>query len=192
MAIVGAVAALLGAVVGAGGAIAAAAVTGRTQVRGQHAQWQRELRRDVYVEFARVCRALAGATIEFASYAQAARDHGFDDQEDRRSKIAELFDLYDECFRAQSLLELECSSREVRSVATATVETLTGMARRQVHYWDPDYMDQMEAILPTLRDLRRRTDSLRPMDIEGQLNLAFEKIDAFIDVARRDLATGST
>lgn len=47
VALVGAIAAVVGAAVGAGGAIAAAAVTGR----GQNRQWRRQTRRDAYVAF---------------------------------------------------------------------------------------------------------------------------------------------
>lgn len=47
----GAVAALLGAAIGAGGAVGSAAVTGRHQARTQHDQWRRQARRDAYATF---------------------------------------------------------------------------------------------------------------------------------------------
>ncbi|MGA5068085.1 hypothetical protein ACPB9E_30645 [Streptomyces exfoliatus] len=48
VALVGAIAAVLGAAVGAGGAIGAAAVSGRRQAAAQHDHWRRQLRRDAY------------------------------------------------------------------------------------------------------------------------------------------------
>lgn len=42
---------MLGAAVGAGGAIGAAAIAGRKQAGAQHRQWQREVRREAYREF---------------------------------------------------------------------------------------------------------------------------------------------
>src|SRR5690242_20526371 len=42
---------LLGTAVGATGAIAAAALTGRSHDRTQHSHWRRQLRRDTYARF---------------------------------------------------------------------------------------------------------------------------------------------
>jgi hypothetical protein len=51
IALVGAVAGIVASVVGAGGAVMAARLTGRHQSRSQHAQWRRQVRRDAYVTF---------------------------------------------------------------------------------------------------------------------------------------------
>ncbi|MFC8412633.1 MULTISPECIES: hypothetical protein [Streptomyces] len=51
VALVGAVAAVLGAAVGAGGAIASSFVAGRQQTKSQNEHWRRQVRRDAYVAF---------------------------------------------------------------------------------------------------------------------------------------------
>ncbi|MFB7410971.1 hypothetical protein ACFCZ2_27700 [Streptomyces sp. NPDC056202] len=51
VALVGAIAAVLGAAVGAGGAIVSASITSRKQALSQHAQWRREVRREAYTAF---------------------------------------------------------------------------------------------------------------------------------------------
>jgi hypothetical protein len=51
VALVGAVAAVLGAALGAGGAVSAAAIGARKQARAQHEQWRRQGRHDAFVRF---------------------------------------------------------------------------------------------------------------------------------------------
>ncbi|MFB7370328.1 hypothetical protein ACFC0D_10845 [Streptomyces sp. NPDC056222] len=51
IALVGAVAGIVASIVGAGGAVAAARLTGRHQARSQHAHWRRQVRRDAYAAF---------------------------------------------------------------------------------------------------------------------------------------------
>lgn len=51
VALVGAVAAVVGAALGAGGAIRAAQLTGRFQAKTQHVHWRRQVRRDAYAAF---------------------------------------------------------------------------------------------------------------------------------------------
>ncbi|MET8185543.1 MULTISPECIES: hypothetical protein [unclassified Streptomyces] len=51
VALVGAVAAVLGAAVGAGGAVGAAFFAGRHQSKSQNEHWRRQVRRDAYVAF---------------------------------------------------------------------------------------------------------------------------------------------
>ncbi|TLS42390.1 hypothetical protein FE633_30870 [Streptomyces montanus] len=51
VALVGAIAAVLGAAVGAGGAVLSAALTGRLQASSQEAHWRRQLKREAYVNF---------------------------------------------------------------------------------------------------------------------------------------------
>ncbi len=51
VALVGAAAGLLGAAIGAGGAIGTAVITSRRQARSGHEQWRRQVRRDAYVTF---------------------------------------------------------------------------------------------------------------------------------------------
>ncbi|MFD5780781.1 hypothetical protein [Streptomyces sp. NPDC126933] len=48
VALIGAIAAVLGAATGAAGAIGAAAVSGRKQAAAQHGHWRRQLRREAY------------------------------------------------------------------------------------------------------------------------------------------------
>lgn len=54
--IVGALAGIVGAAVGAGGAVAAAAVTGKKQSQGQYEQWRRDVRRTAYAAFLAAAR----------------------------------------------------------------------------------------------------------------------------------------
>ncbi|MCX4568181.1 hypothetical protein [Streptomyces albogriseolus] len=51
IALVGAVAGIVASIVGAGGAVVAARLTGRYQSRSQHAHWRRQVRRDAYAAF---------------------------------------------------------------------------------------------------------------------------------------------
>ncbi|MEW2401477.1 hypothetical protein [Streptomyces sp. NPDC046862] len=51
IAFVGAVAGIVASIVGAGGAVVAARLTGRYQSRSQHAHWRRQVRRDAYAAF---------------------------------------------------------------------------------------------------------------------------------------------
>ncbi|MEU8352802.1 hypothetical protein [Streptomyces sp. NPDC048845] len=51
VALVGAVAAIMGAAVGAGGAIGSAIVSGRKQTTTQHQHWRKQVRGDAYVSF---------------------------------------------------------------------------------------------------------------------------------------------
>ncbi|MFE7077206.1 hypothetical protein ACFU96_44685 [Streptomyces sp. NPDC057620] len=189
VAIVGAVAALLGAAIGAGGAIAAATVAGRTQIRGQHAQWQRETRRDAYIEFVHASRTLLDAVMQFHGNQEAALADGSQDQTDRRSATLALFGDYDECVRALGLLELERSSPAVRTAAWHVFTVLARMARRQAEYWDPDWVDDMANSMPSYRHTwnELRTPRL-PGDLFDQSLLAQEKINNFLETARADLA----
>lgn len=66
-ALVGAIAAVLGAAVGAGGALGSAAITGRNQARTQNEHWRRQVRRDAYA-------ALLGAVADCILAIDAARD----------------------------------------------------------------------------------------------------------------------
>lgn len=70
------VAALLGAAVGgilgAGGTIGAAALSGRSQGRSQHSHWRRQGRREVYSKFLEAVTAHQKAMEELASMAYAA------------------------------------------------------------------------------------------------------------------------
>ncbi|MCD9593532.1 hypothetical protein [Streptomyces sp. 8ZJF_21] len=51
IALVGAVAGIVASIVGAGGAVVAARLTGRYQSRSQHAHWRRQVRREAYAAF---------------------------------------------------------------------------------------------------------------------------------------------
>lgn len=51
IALVGAVAGVVASIVGAGGAVVAARLTGGYQSRSQHAHWRRQVRRDAYAAF---------------------------------------------------------------------------------------------------------------------------------------------
>lgn len=117
--IVGAVAGVLGAAVGAAGAVTASVVSGRQQNKGQHAHWRREVRRTAYAGFLHCAREaqdrlseVANATT-VAELQEALREtigttFGEEDPPTRKGQLLRAVgEAVQETIRRQGIIELE-------------------------------------------------------------------------------------
>ncbi|MEV6756795.1 hypothetical protein [Streptomyces sp. NPDC051214] len=116
--IVGAVAGVLGAAVGAAGAVTASVVAGRQQNQGQHAHWRREVRRTAYAGFLHCAREAQERLSDLATATEAAELQealleaiGTTLGEDAPTKKGELFravtEAVKETIRHQGIVDLE-------------------------------------------------------------------------------------
>lgn len=141
VAVLGAVAALLGTIIGAAGAILAALAGGRVQLRGQHQQWRREMRRAAYADYLRAAGDYVSAIVVMNVGHLAESEFGADDSE-RADESAEAVSARDIEDDAYSLLRLEASPA-VLSAAVILHATLHHWHRRTRQYWgDPDLLER--------------------------------------------------
>jgi hypothetical protein len=171
--IVAAVAGLLGAGIGAGGAIASAALTTRAQARVQHAHWRRQLRRDAYARFL----ALALDWHRHADKLEIDVTWQLDSREDAIGRLDLLIGHDRDAFSdAGSVVDLE-GPPEVTEAAEAVRE-----AQKE---WMSALVDVLEgADTFPLRDQW-------PQEISQKEAAAQQAIRNFRAVARRTLAKAS-
>ncbi|MEU5402789.1 hypothetical protein ABZ348_26220 [Streptomyces sp. NPDC005963] len=117
IALVGAVAGIVASVVGAGGAVVAARLTGRHQSRSQHAHWQRQVRRDAYAAF-------LDSVAQFNELRRSYREWSLLDQDIPTGTADRLRELIRGIEQALLIVELEgpaevaaAADRVMRSIA---------------------------------------------------------------------------
>ena len=116
----GAVAGLIGASVGAAGALIAARITGRLGSRGQHAQARQQARRETYIAFLHGVMEFEDAFIPV----KVAATHG--DDSTLAASVSALTSKYEAVRRAEAAVGIE-GPDEVRGAAAATVVAVRGV-----------------------------------------------------------------
>ncbi|MEU5896474.1 MULTISPECIES: hypothetical protein [unclassified Streptomyces] len=142
VAVLGTVAALLGAIIGAAGAILAALAGGRVQLRGQHQQWRREMRRAAYADYLRAAGDYAGAISELNVGHLSESEFGPDEpgRDDDREQATSARVQEGEAY---SMLRLEASPTVLKA-AKDLHDSLRHWHWRTLEYWDnPDLSHQV-------------------------------------------------
>ncbi|WP_409235812.1 hypothetical protein [Streptomyces sp. PA5.6] len=145
VAVLGTVAALLGAIIGATGAILAALAGGRVQLRGQHRQWRREMRRAAYADYLRAAKDYAGAISELNVGHLSESEFGPDELE-RGEEREQATSARDQEAEAYSMLRLEASPT-VLEAAIDLHDSLRHWHWRSLEYWrHPDLSNQVVSL----------------------------------------------
>ncbi|MFF8639047.1 hypothetical protein ACF052_33220 [Streptomyces pilosus] len=192
-AIVGAVAAVLGAAVGAGGAVAAAALTGHKQDRGQHRQWRRDVRRTAYVSFLDAAREVdtqigeLHAAMITADELPTAGDPATNVAlRDLGERIFAVKNALEGCGKAQLAVELE-GPPPVATLALRASYSLHLWAAREFDRWHSPAMDQVLRIVGRDRATLRFDDGSFPDEFHDQARHVHSLIDELTVLSRHVL-----
>ncbi|GGV69192.1 hypothetical protein GCM10010277_79190 [Streptomyces longisporoflavus] len=184
VAALGAVAALLGTIIGAAGAILAALAGGRVQLRGQHQQWRREMRRDAYANYLGAANEFAEAII--AVIVGRLADSGPEpDEYEHFEASAEMRTARSTESDAYSLLRLE-GARAVVDAAARTHDALRHWAWRTQEYWNPEVTDTAISITGIPRQFMQPLTDF-PRDLSAQANLIDGRLHEFEMTAKANL-----
>jgi hypothetical protein len=193
-AIVGALAGVLGAAVGAGGAVAAAAVAGRKQTRGQYEQWRRDVRRTAYAAFltaarnahARVANLHAGMITAPLRNGEPSPLSG-PNIEVFSQAVTSVVASLEEVQRAGTALELE-GPEAVADACLQVRHAIYLWATREMNRWAPAAMASAVTLSEGDGSLLR-SDSVPgfPEDYGGQAAYVDRDIAAFAILCRRAL-----
>ncbi|WP_344522412.1 hypothetical protein [Streptomyces rectiviolaceus] len=181
VALVGAAAAVVGAALGATGAVRAARVTGRSQNRGQHVQWRRQVRRDAFAAYLTAVNgwydtlAKVGAKAGLPPTPESAAEFAAE-LRDVGAALKQTHDCY-------SIVRLE-GPAEVSERAEALLDVLSHWSALVLQQGDPEIMrltwDEVGR-----RGLPGRPDFPGlPTDLAGQLVFVKREIAAFAEAAR--------
>ncbi|MEU6764829.1 hypothetical protein ABZ916_20145 [Streptomyces sp. NPDC046853] len=179
VALVGAVAAVLGATVGAGGAVRAA----KSQNRGQHVQWRRQVRRDAFAAFLTAINDCHDKIL--ALCANVGRAPTPESAATFAVEVRDLAAVLKQCQDCYNIVRLE-GPAEVSSRAEALMELLSQWSAVALQQVEPEIMG-----LTRVEMERRRlptSDSLNfPDDAVSQMRMAKTQINDFAEAARRAL-----
>ncbi|MDQ0713471.1 hypothetical protein QFZ55_002923 [Streptomyces luteogriseus] len=180
VALVGAMAGVVGALLGAGGAVTAAVVTARRQQNAQHAQWRRQVRRDAYSVFLTLVLELSEALWELEHLvAENANARHMRRRSARRTDMQEGIRATQGKFHrmnsAQATVELEGPN----SVAGSSFDV-----RHFMQLWTAAAISR--ANQEDAQVFRRRRDLSPESDISAYYyaHLADDALDRFKDSAR--------
>ncbi|MFG2802783.1 hypothetical protein [Streptomyces pseudovenezuelae] len=186
VAVLGAVAALLGAGIGAGGAIAAAAVTGRAQAKSDYARWQREKRAATSTAFLRSAFALQDAICLYASTKEVAHRRGDDVAAAGEPELHIMLQARSSCADQLTLLTLEVPGG-LSGKPHEVYNVLAYWARAQLAHWEPNTRRVAGFILASERG-NTKPECFPEQGLEAQEIFAVGVISEYLRAAQGDLS----
>ncbi|MFI7320327.1 hypothetical protein [Streptomyces venezuelae] len=185
VAVLGTVAALLGAIIGAAGAILAALAGGKVQLRGQHQQWRREMRRAAYADYLRAAGDYVGAIGELNVGHLSESEFGPDelerDEEREQATSARVQEA-----EAYSMLRLEASPTVLKAAKDLHAALRHWHWRTREYWGNPDLSNQVVDLTGMDGQLIRPPRDF-PRGFAAQVDYVDSRLDEYEAAARLDL-----